>query len=265
MILEENMKFNKTGIEPEKAQALEVQKWTVDDCSRIFQIPPHKLGSMEYSKYNNVEQLQIDFVTSTMMYWLKTWEQECNYKLFMAGEREKVFCEFLIEGLLRGNMQAQSQFFRTGRQWGYLSANDIRAWLNMNPIGPKGDIYLEPLNMKPAGTETPNEPEPPKEPVDDDVRQALRDMIVSQFMRVVTKRSRDGFKPEHLNWACKILEDPVRAYAGMMPKVKIGPDIALLKAVGEYVNPGRTLSESHAEQFAERVTHLLGGNNHANS
>jgi len=43
----------------------------------------------------------------------------------------------------------------TGRQGGWLSANDIRALENMDGIGPQGDIYLQPLNMEPAGESKP--------------------------------------------------------------------------------------------------------------
>jgi hypothetical protein len=46
-----------------------------------------------------------------------------------------------------------AQAFATGRQWGWLSVNDIRRMLNMNEIA-NGDIYLEPLNMREAGTGT---------------------------------------------------------------------------------------------------------------
>jgi hypothetical protein len=28
--------------------------------------------------------------------------------------------------------------------------NDIRCKLNMDPIGPEGDIYLQPMNMEPV-------------------------------------------------------------------------------------------------------------------
>lgn len=40
--------------------------------------------------------------------------------------------------------------YAQGRQWGWLSVNDIRRLENMNTI-PNGDIYLEPLNMGEAG------------------------------------------------------------------------------------------------------------------
>jgi len=37
--------------------------------------------------------------------------------------------------------------FMMGRQWGWLSVNDIRRMLNLESIGPSGEIYLQPLNM----------------------------------------------------------------------------------------------------------------------
>jgi len=41
------------------------------------------------------------------------------------------------------------QGYGTGRQWGWLSPDDIRDLEDMNPIGPDngGDEYLRPVNM----------------------------------------------------------------------------------------------------------------------
>jgi len=102
-ILEEGMNWIKTGVDPEQAQALEVQKYTVADCARIFTIPPHKIGDLEHATFSNIEEQNIDFVTATMLYWFRKWELECDYKLFMPGERAKMFCEILVDGLLRNS------------------------------------------------------------------------------------------------------------------------------------------------------------------
>ena len=220
-ILEEGMKFTKIGIDPAQAQALEVQKWTVDDCSRIFQIPPHKLGSMEFSKYNNVEQLQLDFVATTMLYWFRKWELECDYKLFMPKERSRLFCEILVDGLVRGDMASRYAAYNIGRNAGFLCADDCREKENMNPLPDgKGKIFLEPLNMKEAGTVV--APAPPTEPEiktdgeeeDDSIRIAHRDLIDSAWGRVITKKNNSG--RDQSNWAEKILFDPVNAWASIV-------------------------------------------------
>ncbi len=58
--------------------------------------------------------------------------------------------EFNVDGLLRGDIKSRSDYYIRGRQWGWLSANDIRALENMDPID-NGDVYLSPLNMVQAG------------------------------------------------------------------------------------------------------------------
>lgn len=252
MILEEGMKFNKTGIEPEKAQALETQKWTVDDCSRIFQIPPHKIGSMEFSKYNNVEQLQIDFICTTMLYWFRKWETECSYKLFMPAERSRLFCEILFAGLLRGDVKSRYEAYNIGRNAGFLCVDDIRGWENLNPLPDgNGQIFLEPLNMKPAG-----EPEPDG----DAARQALLDILTSQFRRVIIKQQKGANGSGE--WAYKILREPVTAYARGLGRLEMA-ERALSAAVVEFVQREEPLNESDTDRFANRITQLLGGNHNA--
>ncbi|WP_043775847.1 hypothetical protein, partial [Roseivivax isoporae] len=41
--------------------------------------------------------------------------------------------------------------YAKGRQWGWLSVNDVLRMENRNGIGPAGDRYIEPLNMVPVG------------------------------------------------------------------------------------------------------------------
>jgi HK97 family phage portal protein len=157
-VLEEGMKWHGTGVDPQQAQALEVQKFTVDDCSRIFNIPPHKIGSLERATFSNIEEQNLEFVTSTMFYWFRKVEQECNHKLLLPAERGRMFIEILVDGLLRGNISSRYGAYSVGRQWGWLNVNEIRERENLNSIGEAGETYLEPLNMVPVN---PNEPAPP--------------------------------------------------------------------------------------------------------
>ena len=261
-VLEEGMKWTKTGVEPGKAQALEVQKYTVDDCARIFNIPPHKLASMERATFSNIEEQNIDFVTSTMFYWFRKWEAECNYKLFMPGERDQLFCEILIDGLLRGDIESRYTAYNIGRNAGFLSVDDIREKENMNPLpAGRGDIYLEPLNMKQAGTADPSpaEPDAPSDS-DDALRQMMRDMIEDVFRRVITKRRKAGHRVDILPWAVKILTDPTKAYAATVNTTESRANQALNQALGEYVSPDRILEPLHAGAFADRVVNLIGEN-----
>lgn len=262
-ILEEGMKYNPIGVNPEQAQSLEVQKYTVDDCARIFNIPPHKIASMERATFSNIEEQNLDFVSSTMMYWFSTWEAECDYKMFMPTERGRLFCEILAEGLLRGKAEQRNKGYAAGRQWGWLSVNDIRRLENLNTIGPEGDIYLEPLNMKPAGTEDPVDPEPEPDDGDNDADRAHRELIASTFQRVITKYTRSGHKPNSRTWADKIMFDPVFAYGSSRGIDPVVTSTVLCKVLDEYVSEGVVLEDDHATIVANRIITELGGNNAA--
>ena len=256
-ILEEGMKWHEVGVSPEQAQALEVQKYTVDDCSRIFNIPPHKIGSMDRATFSNIEEQNIDFVNQTMLYWFKKWEQECNFKLFTPAEQKVLFCEILADGLLRGNTKARYEAYNIGRNAGFLSVNDIREKENMNGIGEDGDIYLEPLNMKPAGSE----PEPVVEPMpddepDDDVRFAHRDMLTTQILRVMRKKyTGDKAKREFAN---TILYEPAMAYASLI-NGNVNVTECLRGVIEDIIN--ERFGESSAFLAADRILDKIGAYN----
>ncbi len=147
-ILEEGMDFTPLSIPPEDGQMLETRRFQVQEFARYFRIPPHLLADVERSTSwgSGIEQQNIAFVVYTMRPWLVRVEQEINRKLIPEDERERYYAEFNVEGLLRGDLATRKEFYATGRQWGYLSANDIRDLENKNPIE-GGDVYLQPLNM----------------------------------------------------------------------------------------------------------------------
>jgi len=170
-ILEEGMKWERIGIPPEDAQFLQTRKFQVTEIARLYRIPPHKLGDLERATFSNVEQQSIDYVTDTLRPWLIRWEQEILTKLFSDDERETYFAEHLIAGLLRGDTKTRNEGYAVGRQWGWLSADDIREMENMNPLADgKGKSYLVPMNMvevgSPAAADTGTQPEPAPTPAD---------------------------------------------------------------------------------------------------
>jgi HK97 family phage portal protein len=151
LILEEGMKYQKFGVEPDSAQFLETRQFEVTEVARWFNIPPHKLRDLMRATFSNIEQQSIEFVTDTLRPWLIRWEQEINRKLISRSERNIQYVEHLVEGLLRGDTASRYAAYAVGRQWGWLSADDIRDLENMNPLpNGQGKIYLVPLNMTPA-------------------------------------------------------------------------------------------------------------------
>ncbi|OHE63859.1 MAG: phage portal protein [Treponema sp. GWC1_61_84] len=148
MLLEEGMKFTKVGIAPEEAQFLETRKFQVADIARLYGVPPHMIGDTEKSTSwgTGIEQQGIGFVVYSMRPYLVSWEQETSSKLLSAEDQIEYFPEFAVDGLLRGDIKSRYASYAVGRQWGWLSVNDVRELENMNPVD-GGDRYITPLNM----------------------------------------------------------------------------------------------------------------------
>ncbi|MFA5386037.1 MAG: phage portal protein [Eubacteriales bacterium] len=156
IVLEEGAKFNKTSIPPEEAQLLETRQFSVPEICRWFRMPPNKVADTTRAQgWSTLEQTNTDYVTDTLMPWFVRWEQEIGRKLFTIDDIEQgLFVRHLADALLRGDIAARYGAYAVGRQWGWLSADDIREKEDMNPLpDEKGQIYLTPLNMIPAGTE----------------------------------------------------------------------------------------------------------------
>jgi HK97 family phage portal protein len=166
-ILEEGMGIESIGIAPNEAQFLETRKFQTTEIARIFRVPPHMIADLSQATFSNIEHQSIDFVVHTLGPWLVRWEQALSRDLLVGKEKQTHVIEFLVDGLLRGDISSRYTAYSIGRQNGWLSANDVRRMENMNPIK-GGDVYLTPLNMVPAGgergvsweTETPPQPSP---------------------------------------------------------------------------------------------------------
>lgn len=152
MILEGGMEWKSTAINPIDAQLLESKEFQIEDICRIYRVPQHLVNKLDRSTNNNIEHQALEFVMYTMLPIFKRFEDCINSQLLTPNQRkEGYYVEFLVDGLLRGDSKSRAEAYAAGRQWGYMSANDIRRLENLPRI-PNGDIYLQPSNCIEAGT-----------------------------------------------------------------------------------------------------------------
>lgn len=151
LVAEEGLKLQRTNMTMIDAQFLESRKFQVSEICRWFRVPPHKVADLEKATFSNIEHQAIEFVQDTILPWCKRLEQEADLKLFGVARQGIMRTRLNVDTLLRGDAKSRFEAYGLGRQWGYLSVNDIRHLENMNGIGPEGDRYLEPANMVEAG------------------------------------------------------------------------------------------------------------------
>ena len=148
-ILEDGLKYQPISIPPDQAQFLETRKFQVAEIARAFKVPLHMIADLERATFSNIEHQSIEFVQHTLNPWVERLEQSMNVALLSDSERKKYVIKFNLDGLLRGDYQTRMNGYAVGRQNGWLSANDILALENMNPIPAEegGNEYLVNGNM----------------------------------------------------------------------------------------------------------------------
>jgi HK97 family phage portal protein len=156
-VLEEGMTVEKMSMTSQDVQYLETRRFLRSEIASIFRVPPHLIGDLDKATFSNIEQQSIEFVTHCIRPWAVRLEQAIHWAILSDSPQQKrsYFVELMLDGLMRGDLKSRYDAYNTGRNAGFLSVNDIRAFENMNPID-GGDRYLEPLNMQ-AVNETPEE------------------------------------------------------------------------------------------------------------
>ena len=129
-------------------QFLELRKYSALQIAAAFGIKPNHLNDYEKSSYANSESQQLAFYTDTMLYILKQYEEELNYKLLSQAQREEGYrFKFNIAAVLRGDTKTQLESLSMGVSNGVYTPNEARRNLDL-PALPGGDrIYFNGSNI----------------------------------------------------------------------------------------------------------------------
>ena len=151
-ILDQDLKIEKLSITPEEGQFLETRHYTRADIAALFRVPAHMVGELQKLSNSNTENMNLSFVVDTLRPYLSRIEAEITRKLLTgdAGRQTNLTVQFDVTERLRGDTAAQTAGAAVGRQWGWLSGNDVRRSMGLNEGGPELDVYLNPINMQNA-------------------------------------------------------------------------------------------------------------------
>jgi len=148
LILEEGLQYKAISLAPADAQFLETAKLTRTDVASIFRMPPHKIGDLERSTNNNIEQQSLDYVGDTLMPILLAQEQEYRLKLLRTDEVESHYFKHNLAALLRADATARANYYQKLVQAGIYSINEVREMEERNRIE-GGDRHLVQVNLMP--------------------------------------------------------------------------------------------------------------------
>lgn len=149
MILDADMGFQKLTSSPDESQFIESMQHQVEQICRWFGVPPHKVMHLLRATYSNIEHQSIEVVVDSVTPWVRVFEEEADYKLFGAMNRQGFYSKMNMRALLRGDNASRAQFYKALYEMGALSTNDILSLEDMNGIGPDGDKRFRSTNLVP--------------------------------------------------------------------------------------------------------------------
>lgn len=149
LILEDGMDFTPLQFNSVDLQFLELRRHQVAEIARVFRIPLHLLQELERATHNNAESMGQQFLSLTLLPWLKMWEGAIRRALLTAEERPEYYAEFLTDDLARADLAARFDAYAKAVTNGLLSPNEVRAAENRSPY-PGGDQFRLPLNTEDA-------------------------------------------------------------------------------------------------------------------
>jgi HK97 family phage portal protein len=149
-VLPGEIKFTPIQMTSVDAQWLEMRKFSVEDIGRLFGVPADFLNLTGHVQggVTGVEQRFLSFLATRLDPVLVAWEQCMQRDFFTPDERDSVYPRFHRAALLRTDLLTRYRAWAIGRQWGWLTANNVLGFEEMNPIGgDAGNTYLDPMNM----------------------------------------------------------------------------------------------------------------------
>lgn len=123
-------------------QFIDIKQYTALQIASAFGIKPNQIGDYTKSSYASSEAQQLSFYVDTLLFNLRQYEQELDYKLLSRSEQaDGYFCKFNINAILRADMKTQIEMLRSAVNGFIYTPNEARALLD-KPAKPGGDRLI---------------------------------------------------------------------------------------------------------------------------
>ena len=147
-ILDYGLDYKAISVSNKDAQFIESQEVAIRDIARYFGVPLYKLQEGKQS-YNSNEQNGIEYVVGTLHPIVTQYEEEQTYKLLFPSQvNQGLELRINMMAELRGDYAARGAWYKTMRESGAFSVNDIMALEDM-PDVEGGEERLASLNYVP--------------------------------------------------------------------------------------------------------------------
>jgi HK97 family phage portal protein len=150
-ILEAGLSWKALSLSAQELEFIAARQFQLQEIARMFRIPPHMIGELSRSTNNNIVQQSQEYVNFTISGYTRRWRAKLRMTFGLA--RDDIHVEHDLSELVRADIVARYNGYRTGIMSGFLKPNEARIDDGRDP-DPKGGELMQPTNMSEMGSQS---------------------------------------------------------------------------------------------------------------
>ena len=151
-------------------QFLEIKQYSALQIAAAFGIKPNQINDYEKSSYASGEHQQLVFYVETMLYILKQYEEEIDYKILSSEDIDGgLFWKFNVDVVLRADFKSKVEALKSAVNGTLMTINEGRERLDLGTvehgdrlISQGANIFLDQLGTQ-YKAQSPAQPTEPEE------------------------------------------------------------------------------------------------------
>lgn len=138
----DGMKLTPLNVKLSDSQFVELKKYSALQIAAAFGIKPNQINDYSKSSYSNSEMQQLSFYVDTMLFVLKQYEEEVDYKLLTELEiKDGKYFRQNEKALLRTDSKTQMEILKEAVNNGLETVNEARRKLDLEDME-GGDVLI---------------------------------------------------------------------------------------------------------------------------
>ena len=116
-------------------QFLEIKQYSALQIAAAFGIKPNQINDYEKSSYASGEHQQLVFYVETMLYILKQYEEEIDYKILSSEDIDDgLFWKFNVDVVLRADFKSKVEALKSAVNGTLMTVNEGRERLDLGTV-----------------------------------------------------------------------------------------------------------------------------------
>ena len=136
-ILSNGLKADTISATNQESQLAELWMQSLLAICRVWRMPPHMIQELGRATWGNLQSEMVSFEKFTIAPWLRRIEGAIERDLL--PDDGELYAEFLVEGLLRGDITTRYAAYEVAIRTGWLTADEVRTKENLGPMPEQPD------------------------------------------------------------------------------------------------------------------------------